>query len=1106
MEADQQLAPSVVAVMVVHEPGDWFDETLNALADQDYNNLRTLFLVTPTGDDHAFALMTARIRKVLPAAFVRQAPSNDGFGVSANEVLRLVEGDNGFFLICHDDIALAPHTVRTLVAELFRSNAGIIGPKLTEWYEPRVLQHVGRGLDRFGEFEEFVEPGEVDQEQHDAVRDVFVVPSACMLVRADLFRALGGFDPAMSFHGEDAELCWRAHLNGARVIVAPDASARHRELLTERRSDLPHQRLQSRHRMRAVATLTGGSRLLGRSLQLVVLTVAELVVGLFTGRVGEALSSLRALVGLIPRTPKLIARRREILGQRAVPEREVLGLQNRGSSRLTSYLRGRETATFVGADTTVRRWRQASFGPLLAWFLVIVAMVVGSRHWIRDGVPAVGELLPFPGAGDLWTGYRSSFDPRGFGATVANPTGWAAAAVLSGFALFRMPLFMTMVALGMFLFGAMGAWRLCTVFPLNRARVAGMVVYVGTPLVPGLYQTGDLSALVWFAALPWLVHETRLAAGLATADPEAVTVDLADGVAALHWRARARSIAAATVILAVAASMVPVTLALWIVCGLLLALATVIAGSSFRVAGWLAGATVLSSVAAFVLNLPWAAGWTWRELAGGQGLGADGRSLAELASLAPNGDRFAVLALGLYIPVIAAVAIARSWRFTWGVRGAALVLVFGAGMVLSSRGTLSLALPSSAILAVPVALGLALSAASLAGGFGSDVLSRGFGWRQPVALIANAAMVVGLAPAVLAIGNGGWHVDSTPLARLASTQFRADPVVGDYRVLYVGDPRVLPVPGHEFAAGIAYAVTDSGDFNFTHRFSSDRTPADEAVERAIGLIAEGSTQRAGRLLAPLGIRFVVVPLTDGARSTVRHPIEAPLGIVSALRSQLDLGDYQGHPSLEMFINRAWFPVGAQLTGATAEASREAGDEVLVRADLAGAVPSMVGIDRGTSVPYEVLPGVVHVAIPFDDRFTLVADQETLQARSGFGITTAFDIAEPGVGQIAYEQDPNRSWWLAVQAVLWLVVLVLASGARYPFGRRRTAHVVDETLIDLDEPFDDHPERQDHDVRWDDGTDEDVDDDWLGGGDAFVATDVGVSETDSRAPGAAEDDR
>jgi hypothetical protein len=173
--------------MVVHEPGEWFDETLRTLAAQDYPNLRALFLLTPAPEAE-IADLTARIRRVLPAAFVRQLASNSGFGPSVNEVLRLVEGDNGFFLLCHDDIALEPRTVRILVAELFRSNAGIVGPKLVDWEQPRLLQYVGLGLDRFGEVDPFVEPGEVDQEQHDAVRDVFVIPSACMLAWAGTTR------------------------------------------------------------------------------------------------------------------------------------------------------------------------------------------------------------------------------------------------------------------------------------------------------------------------------------------------------------------------------------------------------------------------------------------------------------------------------------------------------------------------------------------------------------------------------------------------------------------------------------------------------------------------------------------------------------------------------------------------------------------------------------------------------------------------------------------------------------------------------------------------------------------------------------------------------
>ena len=117
--------------------------------------------------------------------------------------------------------------------------------------------------------------------------------------------------------------------------------------------------------------------------------------------------------------------------------------------------------------------------------------------------------------------------------------------------------------------------------------------------------------------------------------------------------------------------------------------------------------------------------------------------------------------------------------------------------------------------------------------------------------------------------------------------------MGDYRVLYVGDPRVLPVPGREFAPGIAYAVVDAGALDFTDRFVVPETEGDEAVIRALQLIADGSTLRAGRLLAPHGIRFVVFPETDGVASTDTDPIELPKGLVAAFQNQLDIGSVPG---------------------------------------------------------------------------------------------------------------------------------------------------------------------------------------------------------------------
>ena len=139
---------------------------------------------------------------------MRAFGDNPGFGPAANQAMKLVEGA-GFFCFLHDDVALAPSSISELVAETYRSNAGVVGPKLVDWDRPNVLQHVGLSADRIGVTLDTAEIGELDQEQHDAVRDVFCLPTACLLVRIDLFRALGGFAPDIDYFGDDLDLCWR---------------------------------------------------------------------------------------------------------------------------------------------------------------------------------------------------------------------------------------------------------------------------------------------------------------------------------------------------------------------------------------------------------------------------------------------------------------------------------------------------------------------------------------------------------------------------------------------------------------------------------------------------------------------------------------------------------------------------------------------------------------------------------------------------------------------------------------------------------------------------------------------------------------------------------
>jgi GT2 family glycosyltransferase len=1040
--------------MVVHEPGDWFDEVLDSLAKQDYTSLKVLVLLVGETLD-----IPTRVRERVPNSFVRAVGGNPGFGAAANEVLRLVEGDNGFFCFLHDDVALDPGAIRLLVEELYRSNAGVVGPKLVTWDDTRILQHVGLAVDRLAEVDPIVEPGEYDQEQHDAVRDVFALPTACLLVRADLFRSIGGFDPVIEYQGDDVDLCWRAHLSGARVMVVPAARGRHLEALRMRRPDLAVAGPAARNRMRTVATLTGAGRLPLILLQLTLMTIAHAAFDLVRGRFRHAFASLVALVGMVPSAPGYLLRRRSLAAIRHVPDREVAGLQLRGSARVATYLRARDSRPEDPEVGNERSWRQsAGSAPVVVWAAVVLLFIVGSRRIITDGVPRFGEFLPFGASPrDLLGDYLSGWSGHGLGSTGAVPTAVGLTAFASVLTIFHMGLLHTVAVLGLLIAGYLGSWRLATIFPTARARIAVLVVYAAVPLPSQVLAAGRWSALVCYAAAPWLVHLLRRLGGLDTRLGE--FDDEREPTRVVPRRKLVRLLAQLSLIAAVGMAFAPSFVVVFLGIGAVLAFATVAGGGSLRAAAVMVGATFGALAVALLVNLPWTIGFAgrdgWTAVVGVPQATTRGVGLQLLARMSLSGVRLGVLALVLYLPVFAAPLVSRSWRFTWAVRAAALVTVFGALAVLDDRGALPLRMPEPGVLLVPVAVGIAIAAGCIIASFDVDVLAGTFGWRQPLAVLSMVALALGVVPGTLAVANGRWNMPTRTLSSVLN-QFPTNPATGDYRILWIGDPRAIPAASWTYDNGVGYAVTADGQPTLRDRFAGLPGDDEQQVADAVRQMAGGFTLRGGRLLAQFGIRFVVVPLADGVNGTVDKPLDAPNGLADVLDDQLDLASpLTRPPNFLVYENTAYTPTMSVLTAAGADASRQAGGEAVAQSDLRGATPWAVGSsDRGDAVG--ALPaGTLHVAVPYDAHWKLTVGGRNVPGRRSFGATLAFDVPTAGIGRLTYETSPMRLVVVALQ-LLALVVLAFA-GSRVRstnlVPRRRIAAIGDvEPVADLTTVF------------------------------------------------------
>ena len=139
--------------------------------------------------------------------------------------------DTEWIWLLHDDCEPAPDALEQLLAGAGRSrSSAVLGPKLKDLSDRRVIREAGITTDRAGRRLTGVEPGEIDQGQHDGSRAVLAVSSAGMLIRRDVWDRLGGFDPNLPLFRDDIDFCWRAHAAGYEVRVITDAVVYHREL------------------------------------------------------------------------------------------------------------------------------------------------------------------------------------------------------------------------------------------------------------------------------------------------------------------------------------------------------------------------------------------------------------------------------------------------------------------------------------------------------------------------------------------------------------------------------------------------------------------------------------------------------------------------------------------------------------------------------------------------------------------------------------------------------------------------------------------------------------------------------------------------------------
>ncbi|MDP8976177.1 MAG: glycosyltransferase [Actinomycetota bacterium] len=1034
-------APAVVAVVVTCDSGSWLEDALESLAAQDYPNLSVLVIDANSAEDPS-----ARVARILPDAFVRRLPANRGYAASANEALKLVEGAS-HYLLCHDDVVLAPDALRLMLEEAFRSNAGIVTPKLLDWHEPARLLQVGMSADRGGAPVALAERGELDQAQHDNVRDVFFAPGGCVLVRADLFASLDGFDPLMGLYGEDLDFSWRAHIAGARVVVAPAARVRHLEAMTSGRrapgggpppknAEAVRRRvrpLQLRHRLRAVLKAYGPWHLARVLPQAGVLALLEIVGDILTGRAGAARDTMRAWSWNLRHLAQLRSARREVKSHRRMSDGEIRDLQARDVVRFVNFvrtqvlgenLRPRVVAGRIAASAESRDLRL----PLLVGTTAIVLLLVGSRQLISSGIPTVNELAPVSdGAFGLLRRFLSSWREVGLGDQGPAPPAFVVLGLggllLGGSA----ALFQTLLVIAALPLGAVGAYRVARAFGSQQASLAALVVYAAVPVPYNALAAGRVSGLVAYATAPWVLGRLLRATGIEPfAQPE-------------PHRELGREVLGLGLLLAVAAALSPSVVLMAVITALGVVAGSVLAGGVGPARRALVVALGGVGVTA-VLLFPWTftffgpgaqlaallgettappGGYGWGSLLRFQ-IGSPGVSLGD----APIGWAFLLAAA---LPLL----LAREWRLSWAARLWGLALVCWGAAWLGGRGWLPLPLPRADVALAPAALALALALALGMRAFEVDLRGYRFGWRQLAVSTALVVTLAGLLPVVATAPGGRWGLPRQDFAELLSWMPEQRPR-GPFRVLWLGDPDALPLGAWRMGEGLSYATSRGGPPDVSMAWAGGSPGHAKGLADAVTAARARGTTRLGRLLAPAAVRYVVVPERAAPLQADTPPLPPPVDLPATLDAQVDLKQLKTDGALRVYENAAWAPGRALLRPDQAQAGKGEGLASVAAADLSGSPFALPRERSPTRFEGAVSEGdVVFLSEAASRRWQLRVQGRTADRTEAFGWANAFSVPAGGTANLRYRTSPWRYAAVLVEAALWLAVLQRLLARRRP---------------------------------------------------------------------------
>ena len=944
------LEPIVKAVLVADERNPWLEEVLDGLAAQDHKKIE--FLLVLTGEEKTNSDIDDLIKRVIPASRIIRTAKTTNYPQLANVVLRneLAESSENFFLFLKDDLILDATCVRRMVELAVESNAGIVGPKVLDGENPSQLEDMGSVLDNYYSPVGRSEKGENDQGQHDG-KEISAAPESAMLIRADLFRAIEGYDTEINPPDNNVEICLRSHLAGAKIVLASNSVATRVKTQSQFTNiDV----LRPRHRLRMALTGNFGASLIRNIFESILIMTTGVAYGLLTGRFSLTWGHLSSFWWNLKRLKSLNSIKNRIRKNYAVNTRNRGSLETQQHSFRRAVIGQAPSGTGPEALTRIRfhqLWA-ALLGPGgIALLVAGVILGFGSRHLLSEGLPVIGrfQLLPDDPL-DLfrswWHGWRSTAT----GMETVGPEGLSVLGVLLAILPGDDQLLWSWMVVAAIPIGAIGVWRLVRPIGGCRSRAVAFLVYLSIPLPYDSLKEGRLTPLAIYALLPWLAK--RMAVSQGVSPYGSIGGQPGPGV---KERTQLTDGLLTGLLLALGIAFDPVFLipALTIFAGLFLG--SLLSGTTSGISRLLKSFCISIGVVS-LLHFPLIIDL----LTGRPASSLIGFEVWKKGSLGPLGifnldsGNFSNGAFTWLLLVVAgfALLVGTGKHLFLGIRSWLIIIIGFLAIWFADQGWWPGRTPEEETLFVPVAVGLAWASAIAAAGIGSDLTNptpKKIYLRKISIAVAALALGASVIPVLSASLDGSWGAPRKELSSVLSFVVDASPTKGEVsrggenRIVWIGEPSILPATASVFTEDVGMAITDGlPDIADQWPYQLGDNKGALEIRKGIAKAIAGDTNRLGEILGKWGVKHLILVEGIAPIPYQERVFDLPSFYEAALTRQLDLARTEGlNSAVTIFENTAHEAVHAVVRDSNrkvvpAEVTRISWDDYLVVSSADGA--------------------------------------------------------------------------------------------------------------------------------------------------------------------------